>query len=418
MGFPSRTGMESMDDRDNLFTSREDLPTNQSQRYAAPIRTILENGDTMARRALLVGIDKYADEIRPGRGQLPSLTTPVRDAARLHALLADSFDPQYNWTKIVALPGLNIKDPHQSRVDTSTLWATLEDFFSPHGSKGDHLLFYFAGHGITRFRTGILATSDTDDRSGGIPMPDLLRLIQTAGPEVASITVLLDCCGSGMMNDISGDVHLPSNTSILTASFSSRESYESRDGTVGFSPILHEGLQGGGVQGVLGHISVTSLVTFIHERFEEEGNPQQQPTFHGLLTNIPILRTTKGAVEDAADIDRLVVDFDSPDARVTMKPSHEGPNIKGLSRQKDSSEANKTEDQKQFDYFKRLQTASLLEVDRDDKSLYWACGFEDNGSPTQPPQDVFLTSQGKAMWAVARRRREYKDEVARRGALY
>lgn len=376
----------------------------------------------MTRRALLVGIDKYGTALpHDGQGQFPSLTTPVRDAARLHALLADSFDPQYNWTKITTLPDMSVEDPHLAPVTARTLWDALENFFSPQGSRGDDLLFYFAGHGTTRYRSGILATSDADANSGGIPMMDLLQLVQAAAPETASITVILDCCGSGMMNDISDDVRLPPNTSILTASFSNRESYESSDGTAGFSPILYEGLQGGAFQGVLGHITITSLVTFIHERFEEEGNPQQQPTFHGLLTNIPVLRSSKGVIEDASDIDRLVIDFEKPDSRILMKPSHEGPNKVGLWRGgKGDSKENKTEDQGQFDYFKRLQTAGLLEVAREDKSLYWACGFplDEAGNPTLPQAEVFLTSQGKAMREAAKRRKKYKDEVERRGALY
>jgi len=363
----------------------------------------------MARRALIVGIDKYNGNV------LKSLTTPSKDAAHLYELLSSSVDPQYDWRKVTMLPDLDSQDPASVPITGEVLWGELTDFFSPHGTPDD-LLLYFAGHGINRYRTAVLATSETTETSGGIPMPDLMRLIQETGPETAaSITVILDCCGSGVMNEISSSTQLPPNTGILTASFGNRDAYERTNDASVFSSILFDGLKGGAIQGVLGRISIASLVSFVHERFEEE-DLKQRPTFHGYFTNVPVLRSANGALSEK-DIDRLRVDFgDDPTHTITMRSTHEEPNLLNRTRGEDNSEEHKTEDQKQFDYFKRLQTAGLLAVKAEEQSLYWACGFDKNGHATGDPKDVYLTGQGQALWAVADRRQQRRDAVARRSA--
>lgn len=367
----------------------------------------------MNRRALIVGIDKYSGL---GDDPLESLTAPSRDAARLMTALTNSADPQYNW-KVKLVPDLSIPDPENIPVTTDYLWNEISDFFSAQGPQAD-LLFYFAGHGISRFKTGVLATSDTTQNSGGIPMPDLMRLIEETGPNIAtSITVILDCCGSGIMNDISNSSRLPSNTSILTASFSQRNAYETTNDSSVFSSILLEGLKGQAAQGFSGRVTVASLMSFINEKFNEE-NHDQRPTFHAVYSDIPVLRTVDGWIKayNEEDVEKLLSTFCCPTARIKMKPTNEKPNLLGLDRGQDNSDEHKTDDQKQFDFFKKLQNAGLLTADAEGGSLYWACGFDQNGEPTRDPKDVYLTPEGQSVWRAADQRRTQAKLLAQRGA--
>jgi len=323
---------------------------------------------------------------------------------RLFRLLDESVDPPTTW-KVDTLPELTKQYPKTICVDTNELRNKLEEFFAYNGDRDDLLLF-FAGHGIMRDGTGLLATTDTNHSTGGMPMTDLVELIQTASSHTSSITVILDCCGSGIINNLQFGPEFPRNVSILTSSFGNRNSYEHNKGTSIFTSIVCDGLGGGADQGVFGHVSVTSLVTFVHDRFAEEKSlANQQPTFRGYLTRIPILRTTEGRGISAADIDRLRDDF-SPHRKFTvnMTKRHEGPDKRGKSRSQDPTGKHKTKRQKQFDYFKRLQTAGLLTTDAPERSLFRACGYDAAAKPRERPWPVYLTPQGKAMWAVAERR--------------
>jgi len=231
-----------------------------------------------------------------------------------------------------------------------------------------------------------------------------------------SITVILDCCTSGMLNDIAGDMQLPINTSILTASYSDREAYEDNDSGT-FSQVLCDGLLGGAGLGDRGHVTVTSLVSFIHERMAEENHSgaDQQPTFRGVLTTIPVLRSAQGSLT-SEDIHQLTDHFKSPMDKPMMTHEHEGPDINGHKRTPTTPEKLKTPQMLEFDYFKKLQSAGLLHVDSPKHdSLFFASGYDENANQTDDYAPVFLTERGQAMWSEAKRYETEQTLLARRG---
>jgi hypothetical protein len=360
----------------------------------------------------LVGINSYQ--------HFEQLTTPSRDVDRMFALLTSSIDPEYNWTQVATLPSKSCSDPEHCAVSTADLMSALGILFSDHGTVDD-LLFYFAGHGVSRDGIGILATSDTTEDANGVPMPDLLRLIRGVVSSAKSVTIVLDCCGAGMMHDVATATTLPRNTSILTAAFAAQNSYERRSNESVFSGALCDGLAGGAVFGTYGRVTVTSLATYVQEKMAEEdrGEQDQQPIFHALLADIPIVRVTAKLL-DQADVERLVNHFPAPDSEVTMTYAHEGPDKRGKARDDKLADALKdefwTEPMKEFDYFKKLQTAGLLAIKGGITSLFIACGYDSERQKTEEFHAVYLTDFGKALWKVADKAKKAREPMKARSA--
>jgi hypothetical protein len=159
------------------------------------------------RLAVVVGIDRYAGYIRIG-GRLIALDQHrlygcVNDANSVRALLIGRF--AFKPEDIALLT--DAQAVRASIIDRLTGMAR-------RAKAGDHLLFYFSGHGSIYSPPGdaakktargsfeVLCPHDTDwDREIFISDQDL-RSVMSLLPEKAALEIVLDACCSGGMADI------------------------------------------------------------------------------------------------------------------------------------------------------------------------------------------------------------------------
>jgi uncharacterized caspase-like protein len=152
-------------------------------------------------RALVVGIDDY-----------PScpLNCCVSDAKAVAELLARNADDTPNFD--VRL--------ETSNLTKGKLKEIIKSFFETEDTVS---LFYFSGHGFLNEYGGYIVTPDYDRYDEGIPMSEILTIVNDSEKSKAiDKIVILDCCHSGAFGnkpDIRSDtVHIGKGVTILTAS--------------------------------------------------------------------------------------------------------------------------------------------------------------------------------------------------------
>lgn len=137
-------------------------------------------GDFRHSHALVVGINDYANGIRP-------LTTPVNDATRLANLLAHQHG--YHAHLLVE----DVTKPRLEEILTRELARRV--------SEEDRLLFYFAGHGIALDDDDgpqgylVLQDAEATDRESLLPMTDLHAWLDAL--RCRHMLAILDCCFAG-----------------------------------------------------------------------------------------------------------------------------------------------------------------------------------------------------------------------------
>lgn len=320
------------------------------------------------KRALVIGLDDY-----PGA----PLKGCVADAEAISTMLSTNADgsPNYKVKTITSTEGTVTRPAMQE--------AMLDLFKDPQHMD---LLFYFSGHGRqTRFGAE-LVTTDAD----GVTMNDLLTLANASS--AANVTIILDCCFSGDMGNAAalqpGQIAdefrknitvLGNGVVVLAASKATQVALEA-DGQGILTRLLLDGLNGGATDH-LGRVTALSLYAFASAALDDW---DQCPIFKAHVTQPAILRLGPPWL-DPSLLRRLPEKFSTPDARVQMTPAHEGegrPLPAGAG----------TQEQQDFDYFKKLRNAGLLTTD-DEEDHYWVAlnsGY------------VFLTPLGRYFWERAK----------------
>ena len=113
----------------------------------------------MARRALLVGIDKY--------DVLHDLTTCVADATDMETLLERHADASPNYSCRLMTYG---KEEKTIKVTATRLREALRELFNYTGD----VLFYFSGHGAITKVGGYISTCESEPDNWGIPMQEII----------------------------------------------------------------------------------------------------------------------------------------------------------------------------------------------------------------------------------------------------
>ena len=155
----------------------------------------------MARHALIIGIEQYADT------QLNDLSKSVADAEKFANILEKYGDCPRNQITL-----LTEKTTTARKVTTEDLKTAFYDFLAE--KRGERII-YFSGHGVLSQRvrlnktvksSGYLATYDCqlkkkEDKltvkDGGIKLVDLADLIGES--QVSSLIVIFDACHSGSL---------------------------------------------------------------------------------------------------------------------------------------------------------------------------------------------------------------------------
>jgi hypothetical protein len=324
-------------------------------------------------RALVIGIDDY--KATPLKGC-------VADAREMERLLSHNYDGSINYdVKRITSDG-------KSSITRGSLRAALAGLFD--NARDADLLFFYAGHGAQTAWGGELVTQDYTPNSLGVSMNDVITLANKSAAR--EVVVILDCCFSGDMANIPGMQSdavaeqfrkglavLRENVTLLSAARATEPSQEYA-GHGNFTRLLINGLEGAAAN-LTGEVTALSLYAHASKAF---GEWDQRPVFKSHATRPSILRHALPWI-DPALLRRLPDHFESVESRVQLTPAHEG---EGRPLPDDDPGSAK---QQEFDYFKELRNAGLLETEGN-QDLYFLA--------TQTLGEVFLTSKGQYFWQL------------------
>lgn len=257
----------------------------------------------MARGALLVGIDGYAEQ--PLRGC-------VKDANRMAELLDRHENGDPNFETIIR----TVRKDSGGKLTTSDLEKAIKTVF--HGAS-DTALFYFSGHGIMTPGGAYLQTTDSAEGNPGIAMDWIINIANNA--RAAQKIIIMDCCHSGGLGNAPGAGRNISNISegvtVLTASREDEPALEIGEGGV-FTGLVVDALAGGAAD-VLGNISTSSVYSYVDEAL---GAFDQRPLYKTNLSRSTSLRKCKPRV--AIEILRKIPQyFPKMDAEHKLTPAYE-----------------------------------------------------------------------------------------------
>lgn len=310
------------------------------------------------RRALVVGIDDYPSA---------PLAGCVNDARAMSDLLARHEDGSPNFdVQTLTAPS--------SQVTKAVLRAKIDELLK---KPADVALFYYSGHGTENNLGGYLVTQDAKAYDEGVPLTDLLTLINQA-TKVREVVVLLDSCHSGALGNVpaidNDKANIREGVSILTASRSSEAAFET--GGMGLFTSLVVGALEGGAADVLGQITVASTYAYVDESL---GSWHQRPLFKSHVSTLISLRNTKPAVP--YDILRKLPEwFPELDSEFMLDPSYE-PLEKPAHK----------EHEEVFGHLQKCRAAKLVEPVGEDHMYFAAINSK----------NCRLTALGRHYWRLA-----------------
>lgn len=264
-----------------------------------------------------------------------------------------------------------------------------------HEAGGQHLLFYFSGHGAVPDDELVLLTKG----GGEIPIDWVMKRFNGCG--AATVTVILDCCFSGAAGDEarvwssgrdSGQrvTVLRENLALMTAS-QRDQTARSGDQLSPFTRLLVSGL-GGGAADHQGSVSIVDLFSYVSGYFLPD---EQRPQLKINMTDVPfVLKRDKPRVSEEV-LGKLTTWFKEPRDWKRLTPEHEGdrpgwPPEKGL-----------TDLQKEFDEIGRVRNLGMIESER---------SHDGHGEPhywvAMNRQRIRLSPIGQWYWAKVKRRQQ------------
>lgn len=254
------------------------------------------------KKALIVGIDYYQ--------LINSLFGCVNDSYQVKSVLERHSDGTKNFDVnhfISTAPHNLIK-----RKDLKNL---VEELFK---DKSDVALFYFSGHGYIESTGGYLITSECEEGDAGLPMNELLHIVNQS-PATNKI-IILDCCHSGIMGSLSPTEDkslLNEGVTILTASSATQYALEV-DGSGVFTNLLIDALNGG-ASNLVGDVTPGSIYSHIDQSL---GNWQQRPIFKTNVNTFIPLRKVQPPIA-LSDLKQLINLFPSKGDYFKLDPTFE-----------------------------------------------------------------------------------------------
>ncbi|MEM8565578.1 MAG: caspase family protein [Bacteroidota bacterium] len=254
-------------------------------------------------QALIFGIDDY--EWAPLKGC-------VNDAQSLERVLTKNADGSPNFH-------CHVHTSDKKQINTDFINKMSIKFFE---READIMLFYFSGHGEQVYG-GYLVSQNATKYNLGIPLSSILHYANSAidTGRVKEIVIILDCCFSGNMGDLThlGDQMslLKKGMSILTAS-NTHETAVERQGHGLFTSIICEALQGGAAD-VTGDITVASVYNYAEKIL---GFWSQRPIFKTYTSRMISLRRSepKVPIEILHNITTYFVELDD---EFPLSPAYE-----------------------------------------------------------------------------------------------
>lgn len=295
----------------------------------------------MSRKALVVGINYYQNS--------PNLYGCVRDAKAVKAVLDrhDDYDAKKNFAVEIELGTSD-----SSMISRKKLKTKIIELFS---EGTDIALFYFSGHGYTESTGGYLITSECSDGDSGMPMNELLQIVNES--PVKNKIIILDCCHSGIVGAFSPSEDnsvLSEGLTILTASSKNQYAME-ENGSGVFTSLLIDALNGSAAN-ILGEITPGSVYAHIDQSL---GAWEQRPIFKTNVRNFIPLRRVQPAIT-LPDLKMLTILFTEKEKAFPLTPEFEP--------------SSPSADRKKVELFKILQKYNRLNLVKpiDEEHMYYA----------------------------------------------
>jgi hypothetical protein len=317
---------------------------------------------TMARRALLVGIDQY--------DHFSNLSGCVADATAMATVLERHEDGTKNFDcRVLTSPGPGTV----TRVALRGQWENLFANFT-----GD-VLFYFSGHGTPTQVGGCIVTQDGRTGDPGLSMNELLQLANQSKAE--EIFLILDCCHSGFLGNPANlpgggidQAQLREGVTVLAASRPTGIAVEVGGHGV-FTNLVLGALEGGAAD-IRGNVSAAAIYAYAEQAL---GAWDQRPLYKSHASKLSPVRRGAPLVSDVL-LRELSALFPKPDSLYQMDPSYEY-----------TVPEHTANHVTVFDKFKLLRNGGLLKTTEGD-DLYWAALHS---------HTVELTPLGKHFWRLA-----------------
>ncbi len=263
----------------------------------------------MARRALLVGINKY--------DVFNDLSTCVADATAMQRLLERNADAGPNYSCHSMVYGQGKRSAKITRPRLREACAELFDY------SGD-VLFYFSGHGALTNVGGYIATCESKVSDWGIPMQEILDMASRS--PARDILIILDCCYAGAAGNVplfSGSngrnplAVLRENMTIIAASRASESAMESDEYSL-FTASLLEALDGGAADH-MGWVTAQSIYAYVERGF---GGWVQRPVYKSHTTDLTVIRQCAPLIE-RIKLHELIRLFPKLDHKFRLDPAYE-----------------------------------------------------------------------------------------------
>jgi len=254
------------------------------------------------RKALIVGIDYYES--------INQLKGCVNDAYAVKQVLDRHGDGTKNFDV-----NIEIATSPASSICRKDLKNKVEELFK---DQCDIALFYFSGHGYIENTGGYLITSDCKDGDDGLPMNDLLQIVNES--QARNKVIILDCCHAGIMGKLSQKEDksiLTEGTTILTAS--SENQYAIEESGNGVFTNLFVDAMNGSVANLVGDITPGSIYAHIDQSL---GAWEQRPIFKTNVRSFITLRKVQPPIS-LSDLKKLTELFPEKGQELQLDPSFE-----------------------------------------------------------------------------------------------
>jgi len=325
------------------------------------------------KRALLVGIDEYANARR--------LDAAHADVKSIHERLAQHADGSPNYA--CELPA------RDGRFTKRELMQACKRLFHP-SFRGD-ALFYFSGHGVIESTGGIFATSDGQEDDWGVSMHDVVELARNSNAR--TVTILADCCHAGAFADgpgVAGGVRntvasIREDMTLLAASRATQTAVESSTHGI-FTQAVLDALDGAAAD-AMGWVTPSAIYDLVERRF---GAWDQRPVYKSHVTRSMVIRKCAPLIERHA-LARLVNLFSTADYKYPLEPAHDPEDECGhMAAPVDEAKLEIGR------LFKRYRDAGLLRPSIASEQLFWTA---------RRSHTVELTMRGREYWGLVKRGR-------------
>lgn len=326
----------------------------------------------MAKRALIVGIDSYDN--------FHQLTGCVADAEGIEKLLARNADSTPNYSCRLLTYGPTATG---EKITRPVLRRALQQLFDFTGE----VLFYFSGHGAITATGGYLATADAETNDWGIPMQEIIELVNRS--HASDILLMPDCCHAGDVGNApllnTGQANNPlavlrENMTIIGASRDSQSAMES-GGHGLFTSAVYDGLDGGAADH-FGWVTAASLYAFVERRF---GAWAQRPVYKSHATELTVIRQCAPLI-DRLKLYEIVKLFPTEDYKYQLDPEHEPEDEFGNVHEPVNKEKVAI-----AQLFKSYRDAGLVKASEPDEQFYWVA---------RRSHTVELTLRGREYWRL------------------